>query len=187
PCAVRRGRGRGPPMRGARDPIAPVLLDDDGELDEVRRVLVSLGIEYAETRAGAPRARVIVSNGRRRDAELRVSPDAGLRRFHVAVVEKLTRMQRRGPRREPRGLAFLFERPADPPALRLVLLHALSTGPERRRAPRVAMSVAVRVRTGVLARAATLVELSEGGCRLATGRSLGARPRLEIVLPAEAT
>src|SRR5262249_45199145 len=95
PCAVRRGRGRGPPMRGARDPIAPVLLDDDGELDEVRRVLVSLGIEYAEAGAGAPRARVIVSNGRRRDAEARVGPDAGLRRFHVAVVEKLTRMQRR--------------------------------------------------------------------------------------------
>jgi hypothetical protein len=94
-------------------------------------------------------------------------------------------MQRRELARE--RVDFLFERPVDAAALRLVLLHALYTGPERRRAPRVAMSLPVRFRCGLRTRAATLVELSEGGGRLATREPLGVRRRVAILLPAEVT
>ena len=70
---------------------------------------------------------------------------------------------------------FLLERPVDPESLRLLVLHALYSGPERRRYERAAMSVVVKVRTGLRAGKATLVDLSLRGCRLTSARRLPGR------------
>jgi len=76
-------------------------------------------------------------------------------------------------------------RPFHAAALRLLILHALYVGPERRTAARVALSLAIRFRTGVFSRAATLVELSRGGCRLISERVPAVGESATIVLPRE--
>jgi hypothetical protein len=53
-----------------------------------------------------------------------------------------------------------------PAALRLLILHALYRGPEKRRATRVSMGAPVRFRSGLRRRPAILAELSTRGCRM---------------------
>ena len=78
---------------------------------------------------------------------------------------------------------FVLERPIDPGMLGLLIQHALYTGPEKRRGPRVPLRESVRFRIGRVWRSATLLELSEGGCRLETKRSLERGQLLTVSLP----
>jgi hypothetical protein len=168
--------------------IPPVLIDDDGELDEVRRLLDELEIEYAVAgSSGCDRASLLISNARhslaRATGTAADRPLSGV--FHLVVAEKISRRaQRELERVRP---DFLVQRPVDPAALRLVVLHALYSGPERRRSPRVAMSAVVRCRAGLVSRAATLVELSERGCRLTSGQTLRCGQSLAVIVPRELT
>jgi hypothetical protein len=168
--------------------IPPVLIDDDGELDEVRRLLDELEIEYAvASSSGSDRASLLISNARHALARATgVAADRSLSGgFHLVVAEKISRRaQRELERVRP---DFLVQRPVDPAPLRLVVLHALYSGPERRRSPRVAMSAVVRCRAGVVSRAATLVELSQSGCRLTSGQTLRCGQLLTVIVPRELT
>jgi hypothetical protein len=166
----------------------PILLADDGELGDVRALLDELGIEFAE--AGERHARpvsVLISNPRRAVARAHgIDPQVGVScRFHIVVSDKISRTLRRELQLVTHD--FLLERPLDPVALRLVLLHGLYSGPERRRSSRVAMSASVRCRAGLVSRAATLAELSERGCRLVTRAALEAGQVLSVVLPRDVT
>jgi hypothetical protein len=80
---------------------------------------------------------------------------------------------------------FLLMRPLDPVALQLLVQHALYAGPERRSSSRVALNATIKVRANRLARRAALVELSMGGCRIVSRRTLELGQRLELLLPPE--
>ena len=82
---------------------------------------------------------------------------------------------------------FLVCRPLHAAALRLLILHALYVGPERRSSARVALSLSIRFRTSVFSRAATLVELSRGGCRLIAERVPANGETVTVILPRELT
>jgi hypothetical protein len=68
-------------------------------------------------------------------------------------------------------------------ALRLMLLHCCYKGEERRREPRVAVGVEVSFRAGLLAREATLVDLSSRGCRLLSQHRVENGKRITVQIP----
>lgn len=164
--------------------VPPVRIEDDGELAEVRRVLDALEIPYAEAADPSPAQPALLISSLRHAVAKRAGGGAG-GRFHIVVAEKLSRtMQQELRRLQP---DFLLERPVDPIGLRLLILHALYGGPERRRSERAAMCAVVGYRTGLLTRKATLVDLSQSGCRLVSSRPLEPGEQLKIRLPRELT
>jgi len=85
---------------------------------------------------------------------------------------------------------LLVRQPVHPTALRLLILHALYRGPEKRRTTRVSMGAPIRFRIGLRRRGAILAELSIRGCRILADPNChrAARNRLVTVyLPAEVT
>ena len=169
-------------------PVA-VLLLDDGELDDVQEILDDLGIAYGRVRGGAiarntpPPTRLLISTPRRIDAvHMPARGDAandGLTRI-VVVNEDSTTL--RAKLREI-GFDYLVRRPVHPEALRLLLLHCLYTGDERRREPRVPVGFEISFRTGLLPRRAALVDLSSRGCRLLSRFALEPGKRITLQIP----
>jgi hypothetical protein len=60
----------------------------------------------------------------------------------------------------------LVRQPVHPAAFRLLILHALYRGPEKRRTTRVSIGAPIRFRIGLRRRNAVLAELSTRGCRM---------------------
>ncbi|HEY8495229.1 MAG TPA: PilZ domain-containing protein [Myxococcota bacterium] len=169
----------------------PVVLVDDGELDEVRDLLGELGVEFAHLRGGAVPRRIepprdlFVCTMRRANLARPWphSPDGLLRPVRIAVVDEDSPAARSALRKL--GFAYLVRRPVHPLALRLLLLRALYQGDERRGDARVPVGVDVTLRTGLRRRDALLADLSLGGCRLVTDRALPAGAKLTLHLPGE--
>jgi hypothetical protein len=142
-----------------------VVLLHEGELADVRSLALSLGAQVAEasSQTEAPADwDVLVATAR----QARSAP-AGSRAgaVRIAVVERDSRVLRRVLRRS--GADVVIRRPVHPMALRLLLLHALYRGPERR-TRRVAVGAPVRFRARLLKRSAILADLSLRGCLLLT-------------------
>ncbi len=169
----------------------PVVLVDDGELDDVRDLLGELGIEFAHLRGGAvPRRleapRDLFLATMRRAALARAWPhssDARLRPVRIAVVDEDSPSARSALRKL--GFAYLVRRPFHPLALRLLLLRALYQGDERRGDARVPVGVDVSLRSGLRRRDALLADLSRGGCQLVTDRALPAGAKITLHLSRE--
>ena len=169
-------------------PVA-VLLLDDGELDDVQEILDDLGMAYGRVRGGAiakntpAPTRLLISTPRRVDSVSLPargnSANDGLTRI-VVVNEDSTTL--RAKLREI-GFDYLVRRPVHPEALRLLLLHCLYTGDERRGEPRVPVGFEVSFRTGMLPRRAALVDLSSRGCRLLSRFALEPGKRIPLQLP----
>ena len=143
-----------------------VRIADDGELGDVRELFEQLGVEWlsADEAPERPTALLVATPSRLLASRAQSSPAVPPATFRIVVADKMTKaLQRELDRARP---DFLMSRPFHAAALRLLILHALYIGPERRTTARVALSLAIRFRTGVFSRAATLVELSRGGCRL---------------------
>src|SRR5262249_5007562 len=176
------------PIRSAMSAHPAVLLVHDGELPDLGRVLMALGVEVHE-RVGAPtageRARSwdLVIGTPRRLIELDEGPGRAASR--IAALPADTRTARSILARS--GVRVVVRLPAHPLALRLLVLHALYRGPERRRRPRVAIGAAVRIRAGLRRRPALLVELSLRGCRLLVADAIALGRRLRLELPAAVT
>jgi hypothetical protein len=117
--------------------------------------------------------------------ELQAASAAGRATTQIAVCEGLSRTlaAKLGQAR----VDFVLRRPVHPGALRLLLLHALYRGPEKRNARRVSIGAAARVRLGWRWRPAMLLELSEGACRLQLERAPAFDQRISLQLPAELT
>lgn len=169
-------------------PVA-VLLLDDGELDDVQEILDDLGIAYGRVRGGAiarntpPPKRLLISTPRRVDAvKMPARGDAGSDGLTRIVVVNEDSPTLRAKLREI-GFDYLVRRPVHPEALRLLLLHCLYTGDERRREPRVPVGFEVSFRTGVLPRRAALVDLSSRGCRLLSRFALEPGKRITLQIP----
>src|SRR5262249_40035688 len=187
----RRGaRGPGPAeSRDAMSQTLPVLLLDDGELDDVQECLEQIGVPFGRVRGGAivpetpPPSRLLVTTPRRIDA-VSLPPaesEPGRQLVRIVVVQEDSTTLREQMRRI--GFDFLVRRPVHPEALRLLILRSLYSGQERRREERVAMGIEVSFRTGLVPRRATMVDLSSRGCRLLSSYVLEPGRRVSVQVP----
>lgn len=148
---------------GSDAPNPVLLLLHDGELADVRTLAESAGADVVECRpAQAPSEwDVLVATGRYAHGDhLKGGRERAVR---IAVLDRNTRSLRNLVRRA--GFDLVVRRPVHPTALRLLLLHALYRGPERR-TRRVAVGVPVRFRTGFLRKDGVLADLSLRGCQI---------------------
>jgi hypothetical protein len=171
----------------AQSPAALIL--DDGELNDVQEILEELGVEFGRVRGGAivsdmpPPKALLVATPRRISAVAQSDgpPQAEGAPVRIVVVTEDSNTLREQLREI--GFDYLVRRPVHPEALRLLMMHGLYCGEERRREPRVAVGLEVSFRTGELPRRATLVDLSIGGCRLLSTYSLEADKQIRVNLP----
>ena len=167
-----------------------VLLVDDGELDDVRDCLLAMGAEFAHLRGGAvpaklepPRDLFITSTRHATLARAWPKQDASGRPVRIAVVSEDSGTLRATLRQM--GFTFLVRRPVHPIALRLLLLHALYHGQERRSKPRVPLGYRVSLKIGMRRRDALLVDLGEESCRLLTQEAIPESSKVSVQVPSE--
>jgi hypothetical protein len=169
-------------------PCAPSLLVHDGELDDVRSLLEELAAPVVERRGNTTpgdegtRWRLVVSTPKRLlELAAHGDTDSTLR---IALLEKDSRTLRSMLQRA--GVDLIVRRPVHRAALRLLLLHALYRGPEKRRNQRVSSGTPVSVRTGLRRRSAVLADLSTRGCRLLTDGPLPKGRDVVVAIPPSA-
>jgi prepilin-type N-terminal cleavage/methylation domain-containing protein len=85
------------------------------------------------------------------------------------------------------GVAMIIRRPIHPRALRLLLLHELYRGPERRAKKRVLIGHPIRTGGGLFKQSATLLELSRTGARIALANPPKIGSLIQFVLGRELT
>jgi hypothetical protein len=80
------------------------------------------------------------------------------------------------------GVSMILRQPVHPHALRLLLLHSIYRGPERRTRKRTPIGHPVRVGSGLFKSTATLLELSPSGARIEMARmpKLGTALRVQL-------
>jgi hypothetical protein len=160
-----------------------VLLLHDGQLADVTALLTELEIEWVEGRSasvvsGTPPLVIGTPQHLLRLAD--VDPGGSAR---IALCDGGSRGLDR--KLEARGIDFVLRRPVHPTALRLLILHMIYRGPERRRLRRVNAGVPVRFRCGWWPRRGLLLEFSVGGCSLLSDEALPAGKRIRVAFPAE--
>jgi hypothetical protein len=155
-----------------------ILLVHDGELADVAALASKLGAELAVPGPDSNDWDVAVATPRRlseigwRTSQRRV--------VRIAVVEQDARTVRAMCRRA--GVDLVVRRPVHPSVLRLLLLHALYRGPDRR-VRRVTVGAPVRFRVGLRFRTALLADLSSRGCRLLACSPLPVGRRVSVYVP----
>jgi hypothetical protein len=155
-----------------------ILLVHDGELADVAALVSKLGAEVVASGPDAKDFDVAVATPRRLNE---IAWRASRRRVvRIAVVEQDARTVRAMCRRA--GIDLVVRRPVHPSVLRLLLLHALYRGPDRR-VRRVAVGAPVRFRVGLRFRTALLADLSTRGCRLLACTPLPVGRRVSVYVP----
>lgn len=164
-----------------------ILLLHDGELADVAALLAELGVRPIERR-GTPTLEDLqaswglVLGSPRRLLESGVLKSRGI---HIAVMDTDSRTLRAQLKRS--AIDFAVRRPVHPVALRLLILHALYQGPEKRRTQRVSVGARVRFRAGLRRRDALLADLSISGCRILASPGLARGRRIRVRLGSELT
>jgi hypothetical protein len=171
-------------MQASESPSALVI--HDGELEDVCRLLAGLGTPFTDRRGASTnddeaRAWEMVISTPRRLLEFD-SGASGVRPSRIAILEKESRTLRAMLHRA--GVDLLVRRPVHSTALRLLLLHVLYRGPEKRRSLRVSVGARVRYRSGIRRRMAVLAELSATGCRLLATDPIERGSRIQVQIPA---
>jgi hypothetical protein len=163
-----------------------ILLLHDGELADVAALASELGGAIPERRAGALEAdadaswRLVLATARRA-LEL-PTPLLRASAFRIAVLDGRSRTVSALLRRA--SFELVVRRPVHPAALRLLLLHTLYRGSEKRRTPRVSVGAPVHFRTGLRRHRAILAEISERGCRLLSSQRVALGQSLTLQVPA---
>jgi len=167
--------------------IPTSLLLHDGELADICTLMGQLGLEFTERR-GSPKPEdevrgwdLVVSTPRRL-LELEVGV-AGPEPVRIAILDKDSNTLRAMLQRA--GINLIVRRPVHPVALRLLLLHSLYRGPEKRRALRVSVGAPVRYRAGLRRRSGIMADLSLTGCRLLSTHPVERGLCLKLSIPAE--
>jgi hypothetical protein len=168
-----------------------VLLVDDGELEAVARLVKELGVPHLRLRGGEigkeiPQPTKLLVSTPRHVSKLGL--DAGVERAagssptRVVVVREDSPTMRHMMRRY--GIQLLVREPTHPEVWRLLVQRALYQGDERRRDPRLAVGseIALSQNSEQAPYHATLVDLSNRGCRLAATRpfAVGALLSFEV-------
>ena len=171
-------------------PATGIVLIDDGELEDVVRVLEAGGLAFDRFRGGqipdrieTPSELLIVTSRRlehvapsRPTRSTGTDPGKPLR--IVAVADDSPALRRRLRRH---GMQLLVRLPAGRETWRLLIARALYQGDERRSDPRIATEVAIQVdHAGAL-----LVDLSNRGCRVQTREPLAAGDVIRFSIPGE--
>ena len=163
-----------------------ILLLHDGELADVAALASELGGAITERLAGALEAdadtswRLVLATARRA-LEL-PTPLLRASAFRIAVLDGRSRTVSALLRRA--SFELVVRRPVHPAALRLLLLHTLYRGSEKRRTPRVSVGAPVQFRTGLRRHRAILAEISERGCRLLSSQRVALGQSLTLQVPA---
>jgi len=166
-----------------------VLLLDDGELDDIQSLLESMRIPFGRVRGASivpgmqGPSHLLISTPRRIEAVTSVKDDRleGNEPVRIMVTSEDSNALRAQLRNV--GFDYLVRRPVHPEALRLLILHAMYTGEEQRREPRVAVGFDVTFKSGLIPRQGTLADLSMRGCRLLASRSLDLGKKVKIQIP----
>ncbi|MBW2390481.1 MAG: PilZ domain-containing protein [Deltaproteobacteria bacterium] len=164
-----------------------ILLLHDNELVDVRGLLSDLAIK------------VIERPGKLTDVDLRTKWDliiASQKRIsdfeksakvrnatRIAVIDNDSRTLRSMLRRL--GVEYVVARPVHATALRLLVLHCVYRGPERRRLSRVSVGAKVQVRVGLFRKDVILADLSLHGCRLVCEKPIKAGTKIKLMVPPE--
>ena len=165
------------------------LLVHDGELTDVHELLGELCPEFVERRGElqaedhqTPWHLVIATP--RWMLKMPAQPGKTSTK-QIAICDQDSRTLRNSLRRA--GINMMVRRPVHPAALRALLLHALYSGPEKRRVARVSIGAPVRFRKGWRQHPAILADLSLGGCRLLTDRPVDRGKIITLSIPPEVT
>ena len=161
-----------------------LLLLHDGELADVKALAESVGAQVVESTVPDPSVEwdVLVTTARYAKSErLGRAREKSVR---VAVLDRNSRTLRTLMKRS--GVDLVVRRPVHPSALRLLLVHSLYRGPERR-SRRVAVGAPVRYRAGLRKREAVLADLSLRGCLLLTRHGVRVGQTIVVWVPDPAT
>jgi hypothetical protein len=172
-------------VRRVNPPRPPrALLLHDGELADLCALLGGLRLSVREHRGAQPPADdggrcwdLIVATPKR----LFELDGESARSVRMAVLDKDSKTLRSMLQRS--GVDLIVRRPVHPLVLRLLILHTLYRGPERRRALRVGVGAPVQLRSGWRRRSAVLADLSVSGCRIFCGYPVAKGQRLRLVVP----
>ncbi len=172
------------------EPTPSVLLLHDGELADLAAVIEPLGgIDRRGNPTQSDRTKVwdivIASADRMLELHEHLPETSAVR---ITVLDGDSKTLRKMLNRIDTDL--LVRQPVDHAALRLLILHTLYRGPEKRRTSRVSMGAAVCFRIGLRRRTAILAELSTRGCRLLAEQGCHrATPdrMVKVVLPPQVT
>lgn len=157
-----------------------VLLLHDGELRDVRQVIEGLGAQVSDNVGPDAPARwdLAIATPRYLQAISSVSGDSHFRR--IAFVDDESKTLRTLIRRT--GVQIVVRRPVHPAALRLLIVHCLYRGPERRK-PRIASGEQVSFLYPFKRGKGVIAELSAEGCRLLVDEALEEGTYLLLQLP----
>ncbi len=169
------------------DEPCPVLVLDDGELDDLVALLGELRLAYRRLRgAGAdvrlePPMHLLVATPRRAGlAPAGSQPDAPPGRpLRVVSVEEDSNAMRAMLRRQ--GFDLLVRRPTHREVWRLLVERALYQGDERRAADRVPVGSAVALESDDVS--AVLIDVSNRGCHLLLRDEVPAGGRVSFEIP----
>ncbi len=166
-----------------------ILCQRDSELAEFEPLLAELGMTVEIVKGELPStaavagARLVIVAGQRlaegRPPAIRSWPRT------LAVVDDGSRTLAAHLNRI--GVAMILRRPIHPRALRLLLIHELYRGPERRGKKRVLIGHPVRAGGGLFKQGATLLELSRTGARIALANPPRVGSTIQFVLGKELT
>ncbi len=164
-----------------------LLLVHDDDLADVRHLLADIGTPYVE-RTGAPTEidlrtqwdLVIASQRRMGHFE---GNEATEKTRRIVVVDNDSRTMRSMMRRQ--GVNFIVARPVHAAAMRLLVLHCIYRGPERRRQGRVSVGAEVQIKSGLFRRDAILADLSLHGFRLVADKALKSGSKVKLIFPQE--
>lgn len=167
-----------------------IVIQRAGELSEFVQVLEDLAVPV-ELRSAASMptpdevagaAVVVVSGTRLLDGG---TPNLSLWPRTLAVVDDASKTLVAHLNRV--GAALVIRRPIHPRTLRLVLLHEIYRGPERRRRKRILIGHPIRVGTGLFKQRATLLELSDTGARIELPKAPKIGGKLSILVGKDLT
>jgi CheY-like chemotaxis protein len=166
-----------------------VLLLDDGELDDVQELLESMQVPFGRIRGASivpgmeGPTDLLIATPRRIEAiaEVQDRHPEGSAPVRIVVTREDSNAMREQLRRT--GFDYIVRRPVHPEALRLLILHAMYSGEERRMEPRVSIGFDISFKAGIFPHRGTLADLSSRGCRLLTSHRMELGKRLRIQIP----
>ncbi len=172
-----------------------VLVLDDGELDDVLKILRYLQVPFLHLRGEAIPEQLdapedlLISTAARAEAVPFTGPaPAGEQRrgpVRIGMVDREAGDAHTLLRRT--GFDYLVRRPVHPEAIRLLIQHALYRGEEKRREQRRAVGSEVAYKTALFSHKAILIDLSDRGCRIHASRPIREDARIRLVLPEAVT
>lgn len=157
-----------PPPDSSPDVRRVILLERDGELSTFAGILEELGLEVDRRASGLPDADefgsvcLIVASAQR----LLESSPPHLSSWPMTIVVVQDSSKTLSAHLHRIGASMILRRHIHPQALRLLLLHCVYYGPERRIRKRTPVGYPIRVGAGFFKTKATLLELSPSGARI---------------------